>query len=116
MSLDPVKVSSELSQVASPPRVAPWRIRRLGVVSIEFVILAVALEVLAIAIGSGGAWGAATILAWFVIGFFVVAFVLGVVAVLTRTGRRFGFAAAILSLVANPLTLVGIFSVLGSKG
>jgi uncharacterized protein (DUF2062 family) len=46
----------------------------------------------------------------------VLAFVLGVVAVLTRTGRRFGFAAAILSLVANPLTLVGIFSVLGSKG
>jgi hypothetical protein len=78
--------------------------------SLALAILAVALEVLAIAIGSGGAWGAATVLAWFVIGLLAVSFVLGLVAILTGRGRRWGIGAVVLSLLGNPLVLVWLFS------
>ena len=58
----------------------------------------------------------ATVLAWLVIGLQAVSFVLGLVAFLSRRGRghsrRFGLAAVVLSLLANPLLLVGLFSLL----
>lgn len=115
MSLDSVQVSPEPSSPATEARVAPWRSHRLGPVSIVVATFGVVLEAIAIAIGSGGAWVAATVFAWFVIGLFVLAFVLGVLAIVTRNGRRYGLAAAILALVANPLTLVGIFGLLGAN-
>jgi hypothetical protein len=52
-------------------------------------------------------------MAWLVMGVFALGFALGMVAILARRGRELGFVAIILSLVANPLTLVGIFTVLG---
>ncbi|MET4702877.1 hypothetical protein [Frigoribacterium sp. UYMn621] len=119
MSFDPVQVSAsdraEPGPLAAPSRAVSRRIPRLGVVALALSVLAAALEWVAIATGSGGAWGAATVLAWFVIGLFALASVLGMVAVLARQGRSLGLAAIILSLLANPLTLVGIFSVLGSR-
>lgn len=84
--------------------------------SLALALVSVGLEWLAIAVGSGGAWGPATALACFVIGFFVVAIALGMVAILARLGRVSGLSAIILSLIANPLTLVGIFHLLGSHG
>ncbi|MHC5794971.1 hypothetical protein ACVXZ4_02310 [Lacisediminihabitans sp. FW035] len=113
MSLDSVQLSGEPGP--SAPRVAPRRIRRLGSASFLIAVLGVALEVIAIVIGSGGGWVAATVLAWVVIGLFALAFALGLLAILTRNGRRFGLAAAILGLVANPLTLVGVFGLLGAN-
>jgi len=108
MSLDPVQAHPEPSR-------SPRRWRRLGPASLGLALAAVGSEILAIVIGSGGALTAATVLAWIVIGLFALALVLGVVAVLVRLGRRFGLAGVILTLVANPLTLVGLFGVLGSK-
>lgn len=83
--------------------------------SLVLAAVAAGLESWAIAIGSAGNWGAATVIAWFVIGFFALGFALGAVAVLARNGRGFGLAAVILSVSGNPLTLVWIFHLLGSK-
>lgn len=113
MSLESVQVSQESSQ---PKAERPRRTRRLGAISLALAVVAVGLEVLAIAVGSSGSWIAATILAWVVMGFFALALALGAVAMLTRNGWRFGIAAAVLGLVANPLTLVGVFRVLGASG
>ena len=112
MSFDSVQVSPE---PRSPvlPRAASWRFCRLGIAALALSLIALGLEVLAISIGVGGAWGAATVMAWLVMGVFALGFALGMVAILARRGREFGFVAIILSLVANPLTLVGIFTVLG---
>jgi hypothetical protein len=44
-----------------------------------------------------------------------VAFVLGVVAILSRRGRRWGIAAVLVSLIGNPLILVGLFAMLGGR-
>jgi hypothetical protein len=110
MSLDPVAISPESrrSEAARPP------FHRIGIAGLLLAVSAVILEVLAIAIGSGGAWGAATVIAWFVIGFQAVSLVLGLVAIVSRRGhgRRLGLAAVLLSLLANPLLLVGAFSLL----
>ncbi len=86
---------------------------RLGVASLGLAVLAVALEALAIAIGSAGQWQIATVLAWFIIGSSAVAFVLGLVAILAGRGRRWGAVAVPVSLMGNPLILVGLFAVLG---
>jgi hypothetical protein len=112
MSLDSVAVSPESrrSETARAPS------HRIGIAGLLLAVFGVILEVLAIAIGSGGAWGAATVIAWIVTGFQAVSFVLGVVAILSGRGRShgwgFGLAAIVLSLLANPLLLVWVFSLL----
>jgi hypothetical protein len=98
------------------PRRCPVRPgARPGAVSLGLAAAAAALEALAIAIGSAGQWPAATVLAWFTIGLMAVAFVLGVVAILSRRGRRWGIAAVLVSLIGNPLILVGLFAMLGGR-
>jgi hypothetical protein len=117
MSLDSVAVSPE-SRRAEALRRPP--VHRVGIAGLLLAAFAVILEVLAIVIGSGKgtAWGAATVIAWFVIGLQAVSFVLGLVAILGGRGRgrshgwRFGLAAVVLSLLANPLLLVGLFSLI----
>jgi hypothetical protein len=119
MSLDSVAVSPE-SRRAEALRQPP--VHRVGIAGLLLAAFAVILEVLAIVIGSGSgkgtAWGAATVIAWFVIGLQAVSFVLGLVAILGGRGRgrshgwRFGLAAVVLSLLANPLLLVGLFSLI----
>jgi hypothetical protein len=121
MSLDSVAVSPE-SRRAEALRRPP--VHRVGIAGLLLAAFAVILEVLAIVIGSGSgkgtAWGAATVIAWFVIGLQAVSFVLGLVAILGGRGRgrgrshgwRFGLAAVVLSLLANPLLLVGLFSLI----
>lgn len=87
-------------------------IRRLGMASLVLAISAVVLEVLAIAIGGGGAWGLATALAWFVIALFAISIAVGLAAILTGNGKRWGIFAVALGLLANPLVLVWLFSLL----
>jgi hypothetical protein len=112
MSLDSVMVSPETrrAEPARPP------VHRVGIAGLLLAAFAVILEVLAIAIGSGSAWTAATVIAWFVIGLQAVSFVLGLVAIFSGRGSglgwRFGLAAIVLSLLTNPLLLVGLFSLM----
>ena len=108
MSLDFVQAAPEVTVA----EVATQSIRRLGMASLVLAISAVVLEVLAIAIGSGGAWGAATALAWFVITLFVVSIALGSAAIVTGNGRRWGIGAVTVGLLANPLVLIWLFSLL----
>ena len=107
-----VSPETRRAEAARPP------VHRVGIAGLLLAAFAVILEVLAIAIGSGSAWAAATVIAWFVIGLQAVSFVLGMVAILSGRGRgsglgwRFGLAAIVLSLLANPLLLVGLFSLM----
>ena len=117
-----VSPETRRAEAARPP------VHRVGIAGLLLAAFAVILEVLAIAIGSGSAWAAATVIAWFVIGLQAVSFVLGLVAILSGRGRgrgrgsgrgrggglgwRFGLAAIVLSLLANPLLLVGLFSLM----
>ena len=87
-------------------------IRRLGMASLVLAISAVVLEVIAIAIGSGGAWGPATALAWLIVALFAISIALGLAAILSGNGRGRGIGAVIVSLLANPLVLVWLFSLL----
>ena len=115
MSFDSVQVAPEPRSPVSQ-QAAPWRFRRLGIVALALSLIALGLEAVAIVIGTGGAWGAATVLAWIVMGSFALGCGFGMVAILARRGRELGLLAIILSLIANPLTLVGIFTVLGPSG
>lgn len=112
MSLDSVAVSPELKRLGATR--SP--LQGVGFAGLLLAVFAVIVEVLAINVGSGSGWGAATALAWLVIGLQAVSFVLGLVALLSRRGRgpgrRFGLAAIVLSLLANPLLLVALFSLL----
>lgn len=108
MSFDSVQSAPEVTV----SRAVTQSIRRLGMASLVLAISGVGLEVLAIAIGGGGAWGAATALAWFVIALFVISIAIGLAAILTGNGRRWGIVAVTLSLLANPLVLVWLFSLL----
>ena len=108
MSLDSVQAAPEVTVT----RTATQSIRRLGMASLVLAISAAVLEVIAIAIGSGGAWGAATALAWLIVALFAISIALGLAAILTGNGRRWGIGAVIVSLLANPLVLVWLFSLL----
>ncbi len=108
--------SSQVFPESGPSAAGAPPARRLGVAGLALGIVAIGLEVLAISIGSGGAWAAATMMAWLALGLFVVAFAFGIVAILTGRGRRWGIAASALSLAANPLVLVGIFRALAGTG
>ena len=108
MSLDSVQAAPEVTVT----RTATQSIRRLGMASLVLAISAVVLEVIAIAIGSGGAWGAATALAWLIVALFAISIALGLAAILSGNGRRWGIGAVIVSLLTNPLVLVWLFSLL----
>ena len=108
MSLDSAQAAPEVIVTGA----ATQSIRRLGMASLVLVISALVLEVIAIAIGSGGIWDAATALAWFSIALFAVSIALGLGAIVTGNGRRSGIGAVTMSLIANPLVLVWLFSLL----
>ena len=108
MSLDSVQAAPEVTVT----RTATQSIRRLGMASLVLAISAAVLEVIAIAIGSGGAWGPATALAWLIVSLLAISMALGLAAISTGNGRRWGIVAVIVSLLANPLVLVWLFSLL----
>ncbi|MCU1423269.1 MAG: hypothetical protein JWN36_2920 [Microbacteriaceae bacterium] len=94
-----------------PPRALPARVG--GVVALAVAVLAAAVEVIAIVVGSAGQWPLATGLAWAVIVLTVVALVLGVVAAVRNRGRAWGAAAIVVAVLANPLVQIGVLRALG---
>ena len=108
MSLDSAQAAPEVIVSGA----ATQSIRLLGMASLVLAIFALVLEVIAITIGSGGAWDAATALAWFSIALFAVSIAVGLGAIVTGNGRRSGIGAVIIGLFANPLVLIWLFSLL----
>ncbi|HAM26735.1 MAG TPA: hypothetical protein DCP11_08550 [Microbacteriaceae bacterium] len=86
-----------------------------GIASLAFTVVLVIVEAVAISIGAAGQWTAATVLAWCAISLTVVSFLGGLAAVIRARGRRWGVAAMVLSVLANPLVLVWLFRALGNS-
>jgi hypothetical protein len=86
-----------------------------GLAALALAVLLVVLAATAVSIGSTGQWAAATVLAWAVIALTIVSFLGGLAAVILRRGRRWGAAAMVLSVLANPLVLVWLFRALGNS-
>lgn len=102
------------SQPTDAPRAkrrsVPWI---LGVVGLTLAAAAAVLQVLGIIQASGLNWQRGTLLAWVAIGVSTVAFLIGLIAIILNRGRRWGVAAMILAVVANPWVLtqlLGAFS------
>ncbi|MEX1078190.1 MAG: hypothetical protein WED09_03675 [Homoserinimonas sp.] len=92
-----------------PPR-APWLIGAIGVL---LAVVAGVLQVLGIVQASSHNWERGTLFAWLAIAVSVVAFLVGLAAVVLNRGRRWGVAAMIAAVVANPFVLAQLLGVLG---
>jgi hypothetical protein len=73
-------------------------------------VLFVVGDVLAISVASLGNWRIGTSLAQAMMGATIVSLALAVVAAVLGRGRRYALAAAVLSVLANPLVLTGILT------
>jgi len=98
--------------------VSPTPTRRmisLGAIALIAVAALAVLEIVAIAIGSAGGWVTADLLGKAIIVLTVATLVLGVVAAVRRRGGRLGAVAAVVSILINPLVLIGLLRVLGGS-
>jgi hypothetical protein len=86
---------------------------RLGAAAVALAVLAGALQGVAIAVATGGDFGAATALAIAAIALAVLAVIAGIVAIVLNRGRRLGVAAVVVGVVANPWLLQGILRLVG---
>jgi len=96
--------------------VAPAPTRRmisLGAIALIAVAALAVLEIVAIAIGSAGQWAIADVLGRAIIGLTVATLVLGIVAAVRKRGGRLGAVAAVVSILINPLVLIGLLRALG---
>lgn len=89
------------------------RTRRTGIWSLVVAVAMLALEIVAIALGSSGQWLVSTILAWAVIVLTAASFLLGLFAIITRRGRAWGLAGAVLSVLVNPLVQLWVLGLAG---
>ncbi|MET4780977.1 hypothetical protein [Glaciihabitans sp. UYNi722] len=107
MSIDAMPAETSSAETWSQ-RLPRW----FGLTTLVFAVLVVVLEGVAIGVGSGRDWTAATALAWVVIVLTIVSFLAGLAAVILNVGRWWGVAAMALSVVGNPLVLVWLFAAL----
>jgi hypothetical protein len=114
-------------QFPAPVRPAPYRDSAvawwseragrpsLGLLALGLAVALVVAEVVAIALANDGHWTSARVVAELVIALTVGSFVLGLVAATRHRGRRLGFLAAALSVLANPLVQIWLLGVLGGS-
>jgi hypothetical protein len=93
-----------------PERARPRVSVPLGLVALGLAVLFVVGDVLAISVASSGNWRLGTSLAQAMMGATIVSLALAVVAAVLGRGRRYALAAAVLSVLANPLVLTGILT------
>ncbi|MEO7005496.1 MAG: hypothetical protein ABI275_05965 [Terrimesophilobacter sp.] len=82
----------------------------LGLVALSLAVLFVVGDALAISVASSGNWNLGTSIAQAMMGATIASLALAVVAMALGRGRRYAVAAAVLSVLANPLVLTGILS------
>jgi len=88
---------------ADRPRVkSPW----LGIGALALAVVTVVLHAWAIGSSTDGDFALGSGLGWAAIVVSGIAFLAGIVAIVLGCGRRFGIAAAVLALVANPYLLL----------
>ena len=85
----------------------------LGAVGVLLAVVAGGLQVAGIVQASNLNWERGTLLAWLAIGVSLAALVVGLVAVVTKRGRRLGVVAMIAAVVANPFVLAQLLGALG---
>jgi len=87
----------------------------LGAIALPAVALLAVLEIVAIAVGTAGHWSVADALGKIIIVLTVATLVLGIVAAVRRRGGRLGAVAAVVSILINPLVLIGLLRALGGS-
>jgi hypothetical protein len=103
----PESAAPKPAPVALPRR----RTAALGILSLVVAVLTVAALVVAIVVASGGDFPLGTLLSYLAIGLSVVAAVVAIVALVIGRGRRWAVAAVIVAILANPLVLRWLLTV-----
>lgn len=85
----------------------------LGITAAALALVCGAIGIVGVAVASSGDYAFGTVLAQLAIGGTLVAFVLGVLAIILRRGRGWGVAALAVSFIANPLAQIQIFDFFG---
>lgn len=78
----------------------------VGIVALGLSVCAAVLHVIAVVVASGNDFEPATLLGYGAIGVSALGVIVGIVAVIMGRGRRWGVAAIVLGLIANPLLLL----------
>lgn len=87
---------------------------RLGPLSLALAAACLLTEIIAVVLASRGEYLAATVMAYALIILTVTSFLLGLIAVITGRGRRWGGAGMIVSVAANPLVAIAVLGFLGN--
>jgi len=87
--------------------------RTLGVAALAVALLVVVGTAVAVGLATGAAYEAATIVAWLAIGASGVVVVAGLLAIAADRGRRWGVAAVLIGVAANPFLLRSILALFG---
>lgn len=92
---------------------APRRPWLVGVVGLLLAVAAAGLQAAGIAQATALNWERGTLLAWLAIGASVLAFAVGLAAIILNRGRRWGTAAMLAAVIANPFLLAQLLGALG---
>lgn len=93
--------------------VMPGRFHWIGFAALIAAVVFVALEIVAVVVGNLQHWTIATVLGGALSGLTVISFVVALVAVISRRGRRAGIVALVVSVVANPLVQIAVLGFIG---
>jgi hypothetical protein len=83
-----------------------------GRIALGLSLLLLILDVVALVLADNRSWVPATVLAQIATVGTIVAFVVGAVAVIVSRGRRWGIAAVVVAVIANPIILTKVLGFL----
>jgi hypothetical protein len=106
-----VILANDFRPIAARTRTRAFR--RLGRTALMAAVLAILIEVIAVALGAGGHLLLATGLAWVCISASGVAVLSGLVAVVQHKRRKLALIAIVLGVIGNPLVQVWVLAALG---
>ncbi|MBK4349016.1 hypothetical protein [Lacisediminihabitans changchengi] len=112
---DPQPEAAVLPDAELGPTAPQRRMISLGAIALTAVAALAVVEIVAIIIGTAGEWAIADALGKAVIVLTVATLLLGIVAAVRRRGGRLGAVAAVVSILINPLVLIGLLHALGGS-
>lgn len=109
-----VEGEAEPEIVEPEPSAAPRKkTALLGILAIAVALVALALQITAITVATGGDYELGTLLGYLAVGVAVLAVLAGIAALILGRGRRTGIVAILLGIVANPLVLLALLRLAG---